>query len=135
MRFGIDFGTTRTAVAVVDRGNYPVLSVEDTFGDAHEYIPSVVALHDGELVAGWEAVALGEDNPTLIRSFKRILTREQVTADTPVRLGDNPRPLGDVLQAFASYVLSRVRAHQEALGDTSDVEIVLGVPANSHSAQ
>lgn len=135
MRFGIDFGTTRTAVAVVDRGNYPVLAVEDTFGDAHEYIPSVIALDDGDLVAGWDAVALGEDNPTLIRSFKRLLTQETVTEQTPVRLGDNQRPLGEVLSVFATFVVDRLRAHQRALGDTSPIEVVVGVPANSHSAQ
>ena len=32
MRFGVDFGTTRTVAAVVDRGNYPVVPVVDPAG-------------------------------------------------------------------------------------------------------
>ena len=45
MRFGIDFGTTHTVVALIDRGNYPVVSFEQ--GDA---IPSIVAADpEGEL--------------------------------------------------------------------------------------
>lgn len=135
MRFGIDFGTTRTIAAVVDRGNYPVMGVEDVLGDAHDYIPSVVALDGDRLVAGWEAVALGEDTPTLIRSFKRLLTAEEVTAATPVRMGDAHRPLGEVLEVFATYVIERIRHHQRQIGDDSPVEAVVGVPANSHSAQ
>src|SRR5215472_9912739 len=39
MRFGIDFGTTHTVVALVDRGNYPIVSFEQ--GDA---IPSMVSI-------------------------------------------------------------------------------------------
>src|SRR6266850_963305 len=38
MRLGIDFGTTHTVAALVDRGNYPVVSYE--WGDA---VPSLVA--------------------------------------------------------------------------------------------
>ncbi|QGU08050.1 Chaperone protein DnaK [Corynebacterium occultum] len=135
MRFGIDFGTTRTTAAVVDRGNYPVMGVEDTLGDAQEYIPSVVALDGDRLVAGWEAVELGEDNPTFIRSFKRLMAAEEVTAATPVRLGESHRPLGEVLETFATYVIDRLRHHQRQIGDDSAIEVALGVPANSHSAQ
>ena len=39
MRFGIDFGTTHTVVALVDRGNYPIVSFEH--GDV---IPSLVSV-------------------------------------------------------------------------------------------
>ena len=33
---GIDLGTTRTVVARVDRGNYPVVPFPDEHGDAQE---------------------------------------------------------------------------------------------------
>lgn len=135
MRFGIDFGTTRTIAAVVDRGNYPVIGVADIHGDAHEYIPSVVALSGEQLVAGWDAVALGEDHPTLTRSFKRLLTVEEVAADTPVLLGEQSRPLAEVLAVFAGYVIDQIHEYQRGIGDDSPIEVVLGVPANAHSAQ
>ena len=58
MRFGIDFGTTHTVVALVDRGNYPVVSF-----DGVDFIPSIVSAKSGELRfrggrAGMAGVAL-----------------------------------------------------------------------------
>ena len=103
MRFGIDFGTTRTVVAAVDRGNYPVVNFPDKFGDPHEFIPSVVALNGDEIVAGWEALAL--ESPTLVRSFKRLLTSSKVTAGTPLRMGEATRTIGQVMEAFATAVV------------------------------
>src|SRR5437868_5037109 len=53
MRFGVDFGTTHTVVALVDRGNYPIVSFEH--GDV---IPSVIAAGaDGSLRFGHAALA------------------------------------------------------------------------------
>lgn len=135
MRFGIDVGTTRTIAAVVDRGNYPVVTVEDYLGDAQEYIPSVVALDGDRLVAGWEAMKLGPDDPSLVRSFKRIMSDQSVTAATPVLLGDVTRPLGEVLRAYADTVVTALRAFQSSIKDTTPIEVVLGIPANAHSAQ
>jgi len=129
MRFGIDFGTTRTVVATVDRGNYPVVTMTDTAGDPQDHLPSVVALEGDRIVAGWRA--LERDNPTLTRSVKRLLTAPDVTAETPVRLGEQTRPLGEVLAAFAVEVVDTLR---EVAGDDA-IEVVLGVPANALSAQ
>ncbi|AKK09417.1 Hsp70 family protein [Corynebacterium testudinoris] len=133
MRFGIDFGTTRTVIAAVDRGNYPLVNVIDANGDAQDHIPSVVALDGDRLLAGWSAVS--RDYPTLARSFKRLLGSPDVTADTPVDLGDESRPLGEVLCTFATGVIEALREYQAALDDTSEIEVMLGVPANSRSAQ
>ncbi|ALC06539.1 hypothetical protein CDES_10820 [Corynebacterium deserti GIMN1.010] len=135
MRFGLDVGTTRTIAAAVDRGNYPIVTAEDAVGDTHDYIPSVVALDGDTIKAGWEAMNLGQDHPTFLRSFKRILAEPNVTENTPVRLGDHMRTIGDVLGAFAEHVVSVLRAFQSQLGDTSPIEAVIGVPANAHSAQ
>ncbi|HXO45942.1 MAG TPA: Hsp70 family protein, partial [Mycobacterium sp.] len=53
MRVGIDFGTTHTVAAVVDRGNYPVVSF-----DGVEAWPSIIAAHQaGELRFGLDAAA------------------------------------------------------------------------------
>lgn len=136
MRFGIDFGTTRTVMAAVDRGNYPVVHSADPEGDFFDYLPSVVAIdtaRGGKVVAGWEALAL--EGVEYARSFKRILSGEDVTARTPVRIGDELRPISEVLLAFAEEVASQLRRYQAELGDASATEAVLGVPANASSAQ
>lgn len=135
MRFGIDLGTTRTVIAAVDRGNYPLLSVEDALGDSHDYVPSVVALSaEGEILCGWEALPL-EESDSFTRSFKRLLSQDRVTAHTPLRMGAHQRSIGEVLSAFAKYLVAQLRRYQEEMGDTSTPEVTLGVPANAHSAQ
>src|SRR2546430_17468410 len=74
MRLGIDFGTTRTAVAVADRGNYPVVTFENAEGDFQEWYPSLVAIRGEERRYGFEAAALTEDRDWIIhRSLKRLL--------------------------------------------------------------
>ena len=47
MLLGIDYGTTRTVVAAVDRGNYPVVSFQTESGDAQEWYPSLLAERGG----------------------------------------------------------------------------------------
>lgn len=49
IRLGIDFGTTRTVVAAVENGNYPVCSFswED---EVKEYIPTLAAVDRGKLL-------------------------------------------------------------------------------------
>lgn len=136
MRLGIDFGTTRTLAALVDRGNYPVIGVEDALGDPHEHIPTVVAIDGERLVCGWDALAAPGARA---RSFKRLLAAADATAATPVPIGDAVRPLGEVLAAFAAHVVAQLRGHplvreREAAGD-GELEAVVGVPANAGSAQ
>ena len=41
IRLGIDFGTTRTVVARVERGNYPLVTFETEWGDGQEWYPSL----------------------------------------------------------------------------------------------
>lgn len=130
MRYGIDFGTTRTVIAEVDRGNYPVLNVTDAAGDPQDFIPTVVAYRDGKLIAGWEAEALGGED--LTRSFKRYLSAPAVNAHTPVAVGERTFALAEVLTTFASYVVDQLRAANPA---GEPIEIILGVPAHSRSAQ
>ena len=63
MKLGIDLGTTRTIVALVDRGNYPVVSFTDPDGDSVEHIPSVVAREGDRLVYGFEAERAASEQP------------------------------------------------------------------------
>ena len=47
MRLGVDFGTTTTAIAIVDRGNYPIVSFVNNHDDTVELVTSNNAL-EGE---------------------------------------------------------------------------------------
>ncbi len=134
MRVGIDLGTTRTVVAAVDRGNYPVLGMEDVFGDQHDHLPTVVALDGERIVCGWEALALNDGQAPQARSFKRLLSSPDVTAATAVPIGAEHRLLGEVLETFARHVLEQVRRSLGA-DEAEPIQAVLGVPAHAHSAQ
>ena len=71
---GIDLGTTHTVVAMIDRGNYPVVSFEH-----HDSIPSIVSLDsNGELVFG-----RAEPGWTVLRSFKRLLADAHPEREPP----------------------------------------------------
>src|SRR5439155_13835418 len=87
MRLGIDYGTTRTVVAAVDRGNYPVVSFQTADGDTQDWYPSLIAARGDTCLYGLDAVRY-QDDPAwaLLRSFKRQLTTlgpaVQLTLDT-----------------------------------------------------
>ncbi len=138
MRLGIDFGTTRTIVAMVDRGNYPVVAFTDTSGDAREYFPSVAALVDDELRYGFEALDAAEAGAPLLRSFKRALGATDVNAHTTITIGDRQVVLLDLVTGY-------LRALNEALAERSTISdeydpaatdaVVVAVPAHAHGAQ
>ena len=83
MRFGIDFGTTRTVVAAVQDGRHPIVAFDD-HGEFRSHIPGIAALVDGELVVGWRAAhALASgDAAHAIRSIKR--AAQSLMPDEPV---------------------------------------------------
>lgn len=134
MRLGIDFGTTRTIVVQVDRGNYPVVGFTDAAGDFCEYFPSLVGETDGRLHYGFDALATPD--ATLVRSFKRVMASPGVNPETPVTVGSVQVGILDLLVGY----LSALRA---ALAADSTIEVpadavldaVVAVPAHAHSAQ
>src|SRR2546428_7137899 len=79
--------TTRTVVAAVDRGNYPVVSFQTADGDTQDWYPSLIAARGDTCLYGLDAVRY-QDDPAwaLLRSFKRQLTTlgpaVQLTLDT-----------------------------------------------------
>src|ERR1044071_5405082 len=105
MRLGIDFGTTRTVVATVDRGNYPVVSFEAPDGSAHEWFPSLIAVRGDERFYGWEAwERQKEPDWTIVRSIKRLL--EESGPRTRIQIGDQTIPLLQLLIEMARAIRS-----------------------------
>jgi molecular chaperone DnaK (HSP70) len=126
MRLGIDFGTTRTVVAAVDRGNYPILPFEDPDGAVVDWFPSLIAVRAGQRLYGWQAWACQQyPNWTIVRSLKRVL--QDAGPNTILQLGDDSVPLFQVLSEMAAAL--RAALPKERL------EVVLGVPANANSNQ
>ena len=74
MRLGVDFGTTTTAIAIVDRGNYPIVSFVNNREDTVDFIPSILALDGDHLVYGFDAEDAAREGAPHLRSFKRLLS-------------------------------------------------------------
>lgn len=131
MDLGIDLGTTHTVVASVDRGNYPVMSFQDSQDDSHDHIPSLSALVNGELAHGFEAAeAMAAGHPG-IRSVKRSLADPSVTFSTPVMIGGTPVPIGELLTSYLRHVAAQIRL----AGVEGPLRAVIGVPAHAHTGQ
>ena len=139
MRLGVDFGTTHTVVAYADRGNYPVLSFADEAGDFHDYFPSLVAEHGGELRFGFQALALArEPGATLLRSFKRVLSDPRAMPGMPVQIGAVEVSISELLVQFLAALRQAIFARSNldaAHKDAEQAHCVIGVPAHSHGAQ
>ncbi|MBS2011508.1 MAG: Hsp70 family protein [Deltaproteobacteria bacterium] len=140
MRLGIDFGTTRTVVACADRGNYPVISFYDDAGDAHDFVPSVVAERDGELRFGFDALrAAGDPSFTAVRSFKRVLADADLGPGKPIRIGATTIAAGELVTRFLAWVreaiLTRSNAARDARTAEGELRVVVAVPANASGAQ
>ena len=129
MRLGIDLGTTRTIVAVADRGNYPVVTFENDEGDFQEWYPSLVAICGEERRYGFDAVSLMQDPDwTIHRSFKRLLANAS----------PNGTIFGIPVFTLIREFLTMLRIALESRSNIrmeSPYEVAIGVPANSNSNQ
>ncbi len=131
MRVGIDFGTTHTVVAAVDRGNYPVISF-----DGVDAWPSIVAANAaGELRFGAQAAAVRHDPGwSVLRSFKRLLN--EAGPQTEVSLAGRRHRLADLLTGFLAQLKSDLLRRSNAdLSAGETIEAAISVPANASSAQ
>jgi molecular chaperone DnaK (HSP70) len=132
MRLGIDFGTTHTVSALVDRGNYPVVAFD--WGEA---VPSVVAVRakDGALRFGAEAEAVqGDEGWELLRSFKRALA--QAGPLTRVHVAGHDLLVSELLTAHLAGLRGQILEQSNAgLGSREAVEVAVSVPANASSDQ
>ncbi len=135
MRLGIDFGTTRTVVAHVDRGNYPVVSFETEAGEDRPWVPSWVAVRGDEVHFGLAAEAMrGLPGWTLSSALKRSLGI--AGPESTLELAGRPWPVLDLLSGF----LDRLRQdllERSNLGISAGeaFEATVAVPANAPSNQ
>src|SRR5258708_31846605 len=99
MRLGIDFGTTHTVAALVDRGNYPVVPLGE-----HDVCPSLLAAHtDGRVLYGRDAAAVSATHHPgwhCLRSVKRLL--HGAGPLTEVKLAGRAFLLRDLCAGFLS---------------------------------
>lgn len=137
MRLGIDFGTTRTAVSIVDRGNFPIVSFQDCDGDLRDHIPTLIALDDDMLIFGFEAERAAANGAPTLRSMKRLLSSPELSGRDVVQLGGRAVLLLDILRGFFAYVAEHLRSTSTVapVSPAEPLEAVIGVPAHAHSAQ
>jgi molecular chaperone DnaK len=131
MRVGIDFGTTHTVAATVDRGNYPVVSF-----DGVDTWPSLIAANTaGELRFGLDAAAVRrEPGWSVLRSFKHLLNTAGPQSE--VQLGGRSHLLSGLLTGFLTQLKSDLLHRSNAGLEPGDsVEAAISVPANASSAQ
>lgn len=131
MRLGIDFGTTHTVAALVDRGNYPVVPLGE-----QDVCPSLIAAHpDGRVAYGRDAaavIAAREPGWRVLRSVKRLL--HGAGPLTVVDLAGRGFLLRDLCAGFLSHVRDVICQHLER-GPKEGLEAAISVPANSSSGQ
>jgi molecular chaperone DnaK (HSP70) len=142
MHLGIDFGTTRTVVAVADRGNYPVVDFVDHRGDAASAIPSLVVARAGELRYGFDAAEVAEDSSfRKLPSFKRLFSSPAGSA-AQVAIGDTVVAPAALLQGFLEYVRDAIvkrstagRRRSRAATGAASLEAAVAVPAHALGTQ
>jgi molecular chaperone DnaK (HSP70) len=135
MRLGIDYGTTRTVVAAVDRGNYPVVSFQTAAGDTQDWYPSLITARGDARLYGLDA-ACHHDDPdwALLRSFKRQLATLGPAA--PLPLGSGAVTALELLTAFLAQLrCDLVTRSNLRLTLQEPLEAVIAVPANANSNQ
>jgi len=139
MRLGIDFGTTRVVVALVDRGNFPLVSFESPDGLVHDWFPPVAAVRGSERRYGWDAIAAQEDEDwTVLRSLKRYLRSASPHTQVPVAGQQIPLRLlmAEMMLALKSQLVEHSNVGADSDGESGEkFEVMLGVPANANSNQ
>ncbi|MDY0000393.1 MAG: Hsp70 family protein [Polyangia bacterium] len=134
MRIGIDFGTTRTVVAGIDDGNYPVCAF-DWEGQIREHIPTLVAAQRGRILFGWEAArAARRGEASLLRGLKRLTAT--TAPDAILSLGEGVAlPLIEILTGYLAHVREMIQRYGTLHLKGKTLEAMVATPANANSNQ
>lgn len=132
MRLGIDFGTTRTVVAAVRDGRYPVASFQTADGFT-EFLPGWAAFGEGQLQLGADVAVL--PGTPLVRSVKATITGaapdEMVTA-----LPGGRYSALDLLTRYLVHVRQMLidRSNLD-IDPGEELEAMIAVPAHASTRQ
>jgi len=124
-------------VALVDRGNFPLVNFEAPDGQTHDWFPPVAAVNGEARLYGWEAIAAQEDeNWTVLRSLKRYL--RSANPHTLVAVAGQQFPLRQLMAEMMRSLKAQLAEHSNVgagPGAEEKFEVMLGVPANANSNQ
>jgi len=135
MIFGIDFGTSRTVAASLEGGDYTV-SRFNCDGKFREYIPSLIAVKDGSIEFGWDAVSCENDPDVhLMRSLKRMAG--YYPPDLDFELAPNVHTTVLELTAlFMEHVKKMLTNNSNLIVDkVGPIEVMIATPANANTNQ
>ncbi len=135
MILGIDFGTTCTVAASLEDGNYPVCRFNCN-GKFKEYIPSLIAIKDGSIKFGWDAVSCeNEPNVYLMRSLKRMVGH--YPPDLDFELAPNAHiTILELTTLFLEHFKEMLKKHSSLIIDEDEaIEVMIATPANANTNQ
>ena len=135
MRLGIDFGTTRTRVAAVIKGNYPLISFEADGEGGGDWYPSLIAAQGDRLAFGMRAQAVQyEPGWEVLCSFKRLLSDN--APHSLWKVGGVELPAIEWLTRFLTALRQDLLRHSNLdAGRRERLEVMVGIPANANSNQ
>ena len=135
VRLGIDFGTTRTLVARVESGNYPLVTFETEWGEGQDGYPTLIAGKGSQRVFGWEAWSKqSEEDWQIMRSLKRYLSQANPGNLPASGRSKCPRPFlaYRIPERLAPGPPGKIQFH---LRYPAILEAMIGVPANANNNQ
>ena len=135
MRLGIDFGTTRTRVAAVIKGNYPLISFEADGEGGGDWYPSLIAAQGDRLAFGMRAQAVQyEPGWEVLCSFKLLLSDN--APHSLWKVGSVELPAIEWLTRFLTALRQDLLRHSNLdAGRRERFEVMVGIPANANSNQ
>jgi molecular chaperone DnaK (HSP70) len=132
MRLGIDFGTTRTVVAAVENGRYPIAVFDTPLGLA-DFLPGLAFASEVGIDFGFDPGTEPAASHAL-RSIKRVVG--SLAPDDLVPGLETHTAAKALATDYLRYV-RRMLVEQSNLeiGPTEPLEVMVAVPANSNTGQ